>query len=92
MQKIRWLRRALAEPGMATAAPAKLACLLVTPCLLIRSSSKKTLTRAERVPPQRGQGSRRLTNCPRTVHVAGDRWSRPLRFLAIAPLAHRTVW
>jgi hypothetical protein len=31
------------------------------------------------------------TNCPRTVHVAGDRWSRLLRFLAIAPLAHRTV-
>jgi hypothetical protein len=30
-------------------------------------------------------------NCPHTVHAAGDRWSRPLRFLAIAPLAHRTV-
>jgi hypothetical protein len=30
-------------------------------------------------------------NCPRTVHVAGDRCSRPLRFLAVAPLAHRTV-
>jgi hypothetical protein len=30
-------------------------------------------------------------NCPRTVHVAGDRWSRPLRFLAVAPLAHRIV-
>jgi hypothetical protein len=33
---------------------------------------------------------------PRTVlhcsHVAGDRWSRPLRWLAVAPLVHRTVW
>ena len=75
MQKIRWLRRALAEPGMATAAPAKLACLLVTPCLLIRSSLKKTLTRAERVPPQRGQGSRRLTNARPCVDTAGpSRW------------------
>jgi hypothetical protein len=27
----------------------------------------------------------------RTVHVAGDRWSRPLRWLAVAPLAHQTV-
>jgi hypothetical protein len=26
-----------------------------------------------------------------TVHVAGDHWSRPLRWLAIAPLVHRTV-
>jgi hypothetical protein len=30
-------------------------------------------------------------NCLRTVHVASDRWSRPLRSLAVAPLAHRTV-
>jgi hypothetical protein len=37
-------------------------------------------------------------NCQRTVHVAGDRWSRPLRSLVVAPLgapdspmAHRTV-
>jgi hypothetical protein len=30
-------------------------------------------------------------NCPRTVHVAGDRWSRLLRLLAVALLAHRTV-
>jgi hypothetical protein len=30
-------------------------------------------------------------NCPRTVHVAGDRWSQPLCFWAVAPLAHRTV-
>jgi hypothetical protein len=30
-------------------------------------------------------------NCPHTVHAAGDRWSRPLRFLVVAPLAHRTV-
>jgi hypothetical protein len=28
----------------------------------------------------------------RTVHVVGDRWSRPLRWLAVAPVAHRTVW
>jgi hypothetical protein len=27
-----------------------------------------------------------------TVHVAGERWSRPLRWLAVAPLVHRTVW
>jgi hypothetical protein len=27
-----------------------------------------------------------------TVHVAGDRWSRPLRWLAVAPLVHRAVW
>jgi hypothetical protein len=31
------------------------------------------------------------TNCPRTVHVAGDRWSRPLCLPAVALLAHRTV-
>jgi hypothetical protein len=30
-------------------------------------------------------------NCPRTVDVAGDRWSRLLRSPAVAPLAHRTV-
>jgi hypothetical protein len=30
-------------------------------------------------------------NCPHTVHAAGDRWSRPLRSLVVAPLAHRTV-
>jgi hypothetical protein len=30
-------------------------------------------------------------NCPRTVHVAGDNWSRPLRLLAIALLAHWIV-
>jgi hypothetical protein len=28
---------------------------------------------------------------PRTVHLSVDRWSRPLRLEAIAPLAHRTV-
>jgi hypothetical protein len=27
----------------------------------------------------------------RTVVFGSDRWSRPLRFLAVAPLAHRTV-
>jgi hypothetical protein len=26
-----------------------------------------------------------------TVHVAGDRWSRPLRWLAVASLVHMTV-
>jgi hypothetical protein len=30
-------------------------------------------------------------NCPRTVHVAGDRCSRPLCCLVVAPLVHRTV-
>jgi hypothetical protein len=31
-------------------------------------------------------------NCPLTVHLSVDRWSRPLRLGAVAPLAHRTVW
>jgi hypothetical protein len=26
-----------------------------------------------------------------TIHVAGDRWSRPLCWLVVAPLAHRIV-
>jgi hypothetical protein len=30
-------------------------------------------------------------NCPRTIHVAGDHWRWPLRSLAVAPVAHRTV-
>jgi hypothetical protein len=30
-------------------------------------------------------------NCPRTVQLSGDRWSRPLRLGDIALLAHRTV-
>jgi hypothetical protein len=33
----------------------------------------------------------RCSDSARTVHVAGDRWSRPLRSIAVAPLAHRTV-
>jgi hypothetical protein len=37
----------------------------------------------------------RCSDSARTVCTlftfAGDRWSRPLRFLAVAPLAHRTV-
>jgi hypothetical protein len=31
-------------------------------------------------------------NCPRTVRLSDDRWSRLLCWLAVAPLVHRTVW
>jgi hypothetical protein len=32
-----------------------------------------------------------LRDCPRTVHLSADRWSRTLRLEVVAPLAHQTV-